>query len=291
MNIEQLKDGVLCSLKIGRWNASTKIDPKAISDTAPREILRTMQDMLTDKTYIKEIATIRNTTNYALKTNSLLFPVEELKFVPKAKIGELNDLFTQNRREHRLAVERLIKNMTKLRNKFQKEYPEHYELIKHKYPTADEIRAKFHFSWNFFQMQLPDKNAGVLEPAVYKREAKKFQKMVREMEQMTVNMIGNMLHERIKKLEEQCDEGSVNAATVKSVDNFLEKWEDLWSGHIDQTEFKRIVDTVRKQMKKTTIESLKENEEVRGKLRDQLSKIVDRIENVKAIDLKRKIVM
>jgi hypothetical protein len=291
MKIEQLQEGVLCSLKIGRWNASAKIDPTIMGKNVPKEILRTMQDMVTDKTILKEIGNVRNTTNYALKMNSITFPVEELRFVPKYKIDDLNTLFTEKKREHKRLVEKLIRNMDKLKRKFQRQYPEHFELIRTKYPTDDQLRAKFHFSWNFFQMTLPDENAGILEPSVYKREAKKLQGIVKEMENMTINMVGNLLHEKIKRLETQCDDGNINAATVRSIENFLDKWNDLWSGHIDERKFRSIVSSVRKQMKTTSAEVLKENSEVREALGAKLGKIIGRIENVKAVDLKRRLVI
>lgn len=289
MNIEALQEGVLCSLKMGRWNASVKIDPSRISEKAPREILRTMQDMISDRTILKALTRVRNQAKYVLTSNTLPFPIDNIWFVPKHKIEYLDTEFKTYQREYRTLTRELVSKYARLKKEFKEKYPEYYAGIESKYPTPAQLKSKFYFSWNFFHFTIPDAESDILPPSVYKREQRKFKNMVKEMEEMSLNLIGNMLFERVKKLEAQCEGDSINAATVHSVENFLEKWNDIWSGHVDQSKMRSIVKSLRHQMKKVTSDRLKNNEELRGNLGRRLGKIVGRIENVPNLTLKRRL--
>ncbi|MGD9156879.1 MAG: DUF3150 domain-containing protein [Desulfobacteraceae bacterium] len=287
MDQDRLKEGVLCSLKMGRWNASTKLNPDEFGDKVPREIMKASQDLIHDRSILNDLAHLRRRAKYALLMNSMPFPVDNVFFVPKHKITELDDLFNEIRAEYDSKTEELVSRYSALKREFRKRYPAYYKS--QKYPSKQGLRSKFYFYWNFFQFDIPDKDSGVLPPSLYKKEAEKFRNMVSQMEEMTINMIGNLLYKRVKTLETQCESGSINAATVQSVENFITKWEDLWEGHVDQIKFKNIINSLRREMKKTSTEVLKDNEQVRIKLGSKLGKIIDRIQNVPNLELKRRL--
>jgi hypothetical protein len=294
MKVDQLREGVLVSLKMGRWNASVKIDPeklpKHLADEIPKQIWRTMQDMVKDKSILTEMTSIRNRAKYVLQCNALMFPIDNVWFVPKDRIQYLDDHFTKYQKRYHELTDELCKKYKKLKSEFKEEYPVFFKIIENKYPSIDQLKGKFYFTWNFFQFTIPDEDLDILPPSVYEREKEKFKNMVKEMEQMTVNMVGQMLFDRVKKLEEQCDSGSINKATVNGVENFLSKWEDLWSGHVDESKMKSIVKSLKHQMKKNgNADVLKENDAVRAELGKRLGKIIGRLDNVPNLQLKRRL--
>ena len=76
MKAEQLQDGALCQLKMGRWDASVKMKKGELGGSVPQEIVRAMQDLVEDRTLLKDLATIRRSAKGLLMRNSLPFPVD-----------------------------------------------------------------------------------------------------------------------------------------------------------------------------------------------------------------------
>jgi hypothetical protein len=287
MKQEVMQEGVLCQLKMGRWDASIRMSKDKFGKELPKEIVRAMQDLVEDRTLIKNLDAIRRSAKNTLKNNSLPFPVDGIFWCPKDKIPLLDDCFTKLKVDYREATEILVRNLPIIKRNFRKRYPKFYD--NNFYPTASELRKKHHFDWNFFHFVVPDQKSEILSPALYKREKAKFQAMVDQMEELTVNLIGNELMKRIETLQEQCDNDSISAGTVNSVERFIDKWRELWEGNIDNKKLHSIMKTLKAQMKKTSAEKLKDSESFREAASAKLEKIIGRIKNVPNIELKRKL--
>lgn len=287
MELEKLHEGSMCNLKIGRWDASAKLPKDKLGKGIPKEIIRAMQDLVDDRTLLKDLATIRRTAKGELMRHSIPFPVDGVWFVPKEHIPYLDDRFSELKEENDDRVETLIANYGKLKSRMKKKYPSFYR--KDKYPSVAELRKKYYFNWNFFNIGLPNGKASVLSPKMYRREQRKFAGMIKEMEEMTVNLVANRLVRRIKKLSSQCDSGKINAGTVNSIDRFLNKWDELWSGYVDETKMKSIMRQLRSQMKKVDTESLKDSEELREQLGGKISGMISKIKSIPNVQLKRKL--
>jgi hypothetical protein len=287
MRVEQLEEGVLCSLKMGRWAASVRMPKSKLGKSVPKEIVRAMQDLISDRTLLKDLATIRRSAKGLLLRSSIPFPVNGVFFVPKDQINNLDESFTSFMAEKEIRLEKLISNYKRLKKQFKKKYPDYYS--EKYYPTEARLRRKFYFSWQFFQFTLPDEGAKVLSPAIYKKEQEKFQQMVGLMEEMTISLVGNMLHRRLDKLAKQCDSGKINAGTVHSVDRFLSRWDDLWRGHVDDKKMRMIMNQLKRQMKEASAERLKNNDEFRGEVGDKIGSLMSKLQKLPNFELKRKL--
>lgn len=113
--------------------------------------------------------------------------------------------------------------------------------------------------------------------------------MAQEMEEMAINVIGNTLLARINRLREQCEGDKINAGTLNSLDKFLWKWDDLWSGTIDNKKMKGIMRTLRIQMKKTSAEGLRNSEDFRTQVADKMTKVADQLKAIPDFKIKRKL--
>ncbi len=288
MRLEQLNEGVLCSLNCGRWSASVRLPKDKVNDdNLPKEIVRMMQDVVDDKTLIKDIQTILRKARRFLQDNSIPFPVEGVFFVPKEKIELLDNTFKQMHAEKEARIDTLIKNYIPLKTRFKKAYPEYYD--ERYYPNKRELRKKFYMRWQFFQFTLPDEGANILSPKMYKREKEKFQNMVKNMEEMTISLISEQLSKRLDSLAKQCDSGKINAGTVNAVDRFLNRWSDLWEGHVDNKKMRMIMNRLKNQMRKTSADRLKGNEHFRSETAEKIGKLMKGLNNVPDFELKRKI--
>lgn len=287
MTPDQLQEGVLCQLKMGRWDASIRLGKDKLGDGIPKEIVRAMQDQIEDRTLLDDLANVRRSAKGLLKRNSLPFPIDSVFWVAKEKIPFLDKEFTKFKEMNDERLEKLCNAYGTMKKSFRKKYPDFY--VAHKYPTKDRLRKKFYFYHRFFQISVPDKSTKILSPAIYRRETTKLKDMVREMEEMTVNMVGNLLFKRVEKLSSQCDSGKINGGTVASIERFLERWDDLWHGHVDDKQLKMIMARLKKEMKGTSTERLKNNEDFRLKMGTTLETVMDKIQEIPDFELKRKL--
>jgi len=287
MKQEQLESGVFCQLKIGRWDAMKRIPTKKLGRNIPKEIIRARQDVIEDRTLLKDLSTIRRSAKGLLVRNSLPFPIDGVFWLPKDKIVYIDDEFKKFQKEYERRLENLCSSITKMEKNFKERYPLFYN--KDNYPSPEKIRKKYYFYWNFFHFAVPSKKAKILSPALYKREHEKFNRMVKQMEEMTVDIIGNMLLRRIDRLANQCEAGKINQGTVNSVNRFLERWEGLWKSHVDETKMKSIIKDLQGQMNKTSADRLQDNESFRNKAQAKFEDVVKKIKAVPNFNLKRKL--
>lgn len=285
MDQEKLREGVLCQLNVGKWTANKRL-PKNHIDESVQEVARAVYDLVDDRTLLKEIQSIQRAGKHFLRMHSLQVPIDNVFWIPRDKIVAVDEEFVRLHAESRKRAGKLRRKLKKLKRDFQKKFPKLYD--ESYYPSESVIEERFYFRWRFFDLVLPDKKNGLLSAKTYKREQEKFQGMVKEMENLSVNLIGNMLHKRIEKLAEQCDTGKINAGTVNSIENFVGKWDDLWDGHVDQKQMRKIMNTLRRQMKRSSADVLKDNEAIREKLGSRLNKMMSKIENIPDFKLKRK---
>lgn len=288
--LERLNEGVLCNFRIGFWGARAKYDSNKLGREVPKEIVRAVQDLLHDKTLIDDIKNVQWRAKYILKCNSLPFPIDSVFWIPKSKVVLLNEELEELTEEHDERVNKLVRAYPGLIKKFEKKFPKDYKA--ERYPDKEVIRDKFYIDYKFFNIGMPDSSAEVLDPSEYKRVVSKFRGMVDEMEDMSINIIGNDLLKRIDKLQGQCESGEgLHGKTVGSVNRFLEKWEDLWAGNIDDRKMKIIMSRLKREMKKVSIDRLKGNEEFREEVAGKLGNIMKGLESMPNVALKRKLDM
>lgn len=287
MNKEKLQEGVFCQLKMGRWDARTRIPTSKLGRSIPVEIIRARQDTIEDRTLLKDLTTIRRSAKGVLKRNSLPFPIDGLFWIPKDKIPNIDDQFTRFKKQYEKRIDKLCNNIKKMEQEFKDKYPDYYN--KKNYPSQNSLRKKFYFHWNFLHFTVPSKKVKILSPELYRKEKEKFDQMISQMEEMTVNLIGNSLLNRINKLTSQCESGKINNGTVNSIDRILKRWKSLWEGHIDEAKLKTIMNMLKKQMKGVSTERLKNNEDFRNKLGKKLNDISKKIKVIPDFKLKRRL--
>jgi len=287
MDQDKLREGVLCNLKFNRWTASAKLPKELLGDNVPKEIVRGMQDLIDDRTLLKDISTIRRTAKGELMRNSIPFPIEGVWFVPKSQVPRLDNSLIELQEEDDKRVEVFLDSYERLKKRMKKKYPDYYR--KEKYPSKAELRRRFRFSWQFFQITMPDKEASILDPKLYKREQAKFQDMVRQMEEMVLNLVAHRMFKRIERLASQCESGKINKGTLNSIDRFLGKWDELWSGYVDDKKMKMIMARMKKQMKSVSADRLKSNDEFREEVGGEMDKVLKRLKPINDLYLKRKL--
>lgn len=286
-----LNSGTLFSVKIYNWNAAVKIDPKQLSNDAPSEIIRAMQDLISDKTLIKQLRKIKNQVFYYIESRAMPFPLENIFFVPHMYLEEIDKYMEEQKAKYFNLVDELILNYGKLRNEFRIKYPKNYKIVEKRYPDAQKLKSKFRFEWNLYSITLPENNNGfqTIDKKIIEKEKAKFKSLMQEMEQQTIELIRDRLIQRIEVLAEQCSNGTINRATMNSITSVTEQWEEIWKDCLDQKSLGSAIKSVRLTLNKVgDVDQFKENEKLQGQVEKKLGKIIKRLENV---NFKRKIKM
>ena len=287
MKPEQLQEGAFCQLKIGRWDASVRLPKGKLGDKVPKNIIRATQDLIDDRTLLNDIATIKRAAKGYLVRNSLPFSMDGVFWVNKEQIPALDEKFKEFEVEYKNRLDKLVRNYIKMKNDFRKKYPTYYNGSK--YPTASNLRRKFYFKWQFFQFTIPDKKMNILPPSIYKKEKEKMLNLVKDMEEMTITMVGNLLIKRVQKLSKQCVTGKINGNTVNSIEKFMGRWDTLWGDYVDEKRMKTAMKKMKEEVKNMSTERLNNNEDFRNKMAGSLESVINQIKNIPGFELKRKL--
>lgn len=290
MNQNILEIGFLSSVKIYCWGGSVKIDPKTISEDAPSEIVRAMQDIISDKTILKKLRKIKNQVFYFMDQNSMPFPLEQAFFVPKVKVEEVSKYLEEMRSEYFQLVDSFIGEYDKLKTKFKSEYPKQYKIVQKRYPDITRLKEKFRFDWNFYSINMPNQEGfATIDKSVFKKEKARFNALIREMEESTIELIRSKLVERIEVLAAQCKNGTINRATMNSIDQVADQWKEIWSNCMNEKSLSSAVKSVKLALSKVgDVERFKSNEALQIATETKLGKILDRLQN---LPNKRRIMM
>lgn len=285
MNNEQIKNGALCRLKIGRWSAIVTLPKSNLGKTVPKEIIKITQDLVQDKKLIRKIGKIRRETKAILKEMALPFPIRGVYWVHKKRINDVNKIFKIKERQYRKNVQELCKQLPKIKKEFKDLYPDFYKEAY--YPKKEELKKKFYFSWNFFTFNFPGKSLNIIPNKIFIKEKKKFTQMINKIEEMTINTIGNSLLVKVKALSLQCEHKKINKVTILGLNKIIKQWEDYWKDNINGKEIQEIMKQVKINMKKITKKKLLKNENFRDKVKKQMDKIEKQIRLIPNIKLNK----
>jgi len=275
---EVFSNGVLVNLRVSKWLASMKFDPKKLNEDAPTNILRASQDLLEDKSKLEEIKSLYYRTKNYLYRNTIPTPIHGLDFVPKDKIEEINDFLTIQRDTFDGLVIEFLNDYDRLKEKFEEKYPEYY--IPSKYPSKEALKSKFSFEWVFRLFVVPSND--MLSNGILKEEIKKQQKEIIEITELVGVEIRKQLIGKLESLTNQCTEGKINNKTINAIQDYLDKIDDLYNDFIGSAELKKQINIVKKYLSSDKLSSgdlLKDNDQLRQKVGDVMSSVLDNIKN------------
>jgi len=288
--VERLNNHLLINFQRGFWTASAKLPKELLGQNVPQKIVRGSQDLLPDKTLVDDIRTIQNKAKYCLKNQSLPFPFDSVFRIKPEKFLEVEEeLITHWLPLHDERVDVLCDNMAELKKTFKKKYPKYYrpEL----YPDKKDLKSRFYIRWIPFQFAIPEKGMSSFDSKTYRTQLDRIKNTLDEMEEMTLTVIGNDLLKRLDNLHSKCTgKGeTLHGKTVGSINRFIEKWDDLWRGEVDDKKLNMIVGRLRREMSKVSIDRLKDNAAFRKEVQGKVGKMIDRLQTLPNVELRRSI--
>lgn len=149
------QNGVLASVHIRRktWNQLlTATDYKL--DKLP-ENQKAGHRILLEGDTVDAIASMEASTRHWLKTQSLKFPIELIRFVPRSRLGTLLDEFAARREKYKQLVQTLIEQYPQLKEAAREKYPDQWHRMADAYPSVAAIEAAHDMRLETFEYAFP----------------------------------------------------------------------------------------------------------------------------------------
>jgi len=289
VNYENIFDrGMLINLKMGNWQARNKLSQEDLGDL-PKEIVRGVYDLLDDKEQLDIIVKTQNKLRNKIKGQTVPFPIDGVYFVLGKDIEKVIDMV----KEDQIAIIELAKEFgegyeQKIAD-YAKKYPSFYEKAKGKYPSKQEVIARFYVQYRMFQINVPNKNLSFISPDLYKEEMVKFKNEVEEMKKEVINIIYTELLERVAALSKQCDDGKPNQRTLNNLGELFEKVENLYGDFIDREDITVMINKVKKMVVGVDAKELRNDEKFKSDFGKRMKKVAAEIKALPDTEMKRSI--
>jgi len=252
-----------------------------------RKLIRATFDKLDDKSLIEAMNSLRGRMKSYLNSICIPFPVYGLSFVLKADIQDCHDRLTSLEQQIAECFEDFLSAYPALEAQFAQDHPDLYDPAK--YPTAAYLQSHFRAKHSFRQFTVPDQEMSMLSPEIYKQEVQKFRDEMQEVRDMTLDVCKTEMLKKIDSLKKQCIDDTINTSTVNAVNDFLEKFDRLYSDFIDDNKVKEMIADVKEYMSGTEADYLRADESFRKLVGDKMGKVSESLQAIPDKKAKRRI--
>jgi len=259
--------GVLLNFSSKLWFATVKI-PKDKLKNLPSSV-RGIQDLLTDRGPLDEVHSVYKKAKAFIRSETLDFPINAFTFVDKdrvefidGRLQEFDALFNEK-------VEALDKVYRKLIRQTKADLEEEGKARKFKaqdffdesrYPKR--VKDRFRLSWNYYDIEVSGV-IGETDPRLLKQKQKEYQGQWDEFLDMTFIVAREAVLKKVEVIRDSAVNETIDQRSVTAIENVIQKWEDLWSGHIGEREFRMAMAQVKKEVKGMSADRLRDNEAYR----------------------------
>jgi hypothetical protein len=212
-----------------------------------------------------------------IQNNSIYFPEKGFNFIPKSRIEAVDEQLQKFKGEYLGYGKELILKLKEKEAEFAKAHPKLYNPAK--YPNESQLESTIKFDYVFRVFSTPNKELGIISPAIYKREMVKFKSDIEEMKSQTTQIVCKELINRIEALKNQCESGKINQATVNSIQTILQRFDNVWSNFIGEEDIKKMIEEVKLYMDGTDAEMLRWDENFRQMVANKAAQISNQLEN------------
>lgn len=203
------KDGKLVQVHVAKWSMSCRLDKEDLGlsdkDEIP-EFAKLGVKMLIDEAELRKFNKVEGQARNYLTSHSLNFPIAQAHFVPHKSIMRVVEKLNEFHDQYLDLVDGFINRYETLKRDQLAKYPSKRQALEPFYPTIENLRVKFSFDINMFEVAFPRKMksitmAGVLaEEKAVERMTTKFEKEMEQQYARNVNDIDQFLKESVTGL-------------------------------------------------------------------------------------------
>jgi hypothetical protein len=274
---------VLIYLECRKWGASAKLTDEKSEEylKEDKDVIRAVQDVLLpeDKALLESMASLKNQALGVIYRNSVPSPIPNFNCLPKERIEPVEELLLDFQKQYYDLSKYFVSKRDEYETRYKEKKPDLYRP--EKYPSTKELERRFVFRWTYQQISPPDPKLGVLSPDLYKREVENFKGLIKEMQVNTLRVIKASAIERLDAVRLMCEGKKFNQATINSVNNLLEKVEQVYGGFIDSKELKALVGEIDLYMKDVDADMLRADEDFADMVAKMAGDVSTKIEKIR----------
>lgn len=281
--------GVLVAVHSGYYEGRQKLGEDQLKDL-PTEIVRGVHDIF-DKNFkekIRDIGRHNGETRAIIKHKSVPFPLDGVYFIMGDRISEIVEVVETREKEKEVLVQKAVEMYDEAIENFKAKFPDFYERAKDRYITKEEFAKRFYFTYQFVKVSAPDKTS-MISPAQFKAEQQKFKVMVEEMKKEVLATIYESLLMATSKLKKQCEDDRFNEATLRSLNKFLAKIDEVYSEFVDSKSMQEVINKIKADTIGVTAEELRSKEGFKEDFRKKMDEALNGLQAIPDIPLKRAI--
>lgn len=287
-DIDVFSRGSLCHVHIRCWGAMSRLGEEFYGEKMPPEIVRAVYDLLKDKTALKDLHAMRDEAHRFVDRFSMPYPVPGLSFILKQDIEAVDAGLRRREEEFGGALTKFLASYEADVADFANTYPHLYKPKR--YPSLDQMRDRFHFSWVFRMFQVPTEKMSVLPPEVYKEELNKMRAEALRMRDVAISAIGAQFLKKIEALGEQCkDGGMVHTSTVNSLRDFLDRFDKSWDGYLGHQKLSEMVEQCKHYLDDVGADEIRLDDDFRKMVGDKMAGISKQFRSIADARLKRRL--
>jgi hypothetical protein len=260
------KDGVLVALHVSKWSGAKKLDPSDLGLTPDQvpEFMRLGKKLLIPEEERNRFTQIENNARNALERDSFAFPVGAARFVPRARLLEVDAKLKAYQGEYDAAVNSFLDRYHLIRDEMLERYSEHRDKLEPFYPAAHQVRRYFAFGWVVFEIgDITLKHGETVE--AYERFKADLREQFDSFLQDAVIDLRFQVQETCLRVAERVAKGDlINGNSVKSLTHIIDKFMNL--NFIGDKKISDQLDDLRGTLRTLDPAELKENESLRKTL-------------------------
>jgi hypothetical protein len=223
------KDGVLCTLHVGRWSGAKKL---SASDLGLRpegipEFMRLGRKLLIPAEERNVFVQIEQNARNAMDRESFPFPVGGARFVPRKQILKVDQDLRGYKEGYQAAVVSFVERYQLIREEMLQRYSEHREKLEPFYPASHWVERSFSFNWIVFEIGETGIRQGETVE-VYERFRHNLREQFEKFLGEAVIDLRYQVQETCGKLAQRVEQGEVvTQQGLQSIKNIIQKFENL----------------------------------------------------------------
>ena len=235
-------DGVLVNVDIRFWAGQKKLQAKDVGldeDKIP-DIYSLGRKRLLPAEVISRFRSFAERADYLLECEAFKFPIAKLRFVPRTRLGSLVSALDACQAEFGACATEFFGNYQRIRDRMLDEYAAYREALEAYYPPLSQVRKKFSFHYDLFNIALPkDLKLAQTTAAKVDREQKALAAAEARLREQAVRQVDAFLADTVATLREKttdlCEHVAtkirkgdlVTEATLNSLKDWIDRFESL----------------------------------------------------------------
>jgi len=288
--------GWLINFRARKWGGTSKADEDRFGDDFPKEFFKAMQDLLDDegRELLNSLNTVKNSCNAVLNGSTIQFPIHGFRFLKEnlegTRLIKISDSVEEHSKQYFQIAEEFISKFEDLKQQYKVKvtalgHPEDYKPWK--YPSEARLRNTFQFTLQVFEFKGPGEELKKISPDVYKNQMEEIKRNCQEMGEQVTKAFGLAMVERLNVLADQCNgKGNLNNRTIDSVNNLIEKFEDLYKDFVDEKKIKTFTSDIKEYLEDVDSDLLKADDDFRSLIASKAKEVSDTIQKMPAIGQK-----